>query len=173
MPGGGITPAVATDTLRIDDLRPGDWERVSKIFAEGIATGDSTFETEVPSWETWDADHLPGLRLVARDGERVVGWAAASRVSVREVYRGVAEVSVYVSEEARGRSAGEALLRALIDAADAEGVWTLEAIVIVENEASARMVEACGFRLVGRRERLGCLRDRWRDVLLYERRRPD
>ena len=169
---GGIITLVATDTLHIDDMRPSDWGRVSEIYAEGIATGDSTFETEVPSWEAWDADHLPDLRLVARDGERVVGWAAASRVSIREVYRGVAEVSVYVSEEARGRNAGEALLRALIDAADAGSIWTLEAVVIVENEASARMVEACGFRLVGRRERLGCLRGRWRDVLLYERRRP-
>lgn len=157
----------------ITPLRAEDWPRVAEIFAEGIATGDSTFETEVPSWERWDADRIPGLRLVARDGGRVIGWAAASRVSVREVYRGVAECSVYVAREARDSGVGEPLLRALIDAANGAGIWTLEAIIFVENTPSRRMVEACGFRQVGRRERLGEVRGRWRDVFLMERRRPD
>src|SRR5262245_23001545 len=152
-------------------MTPADWDRVAAIYAAGIATGDSTFETEVPSWERWDRDHLPEPRLVARLDGRVVGWGAANRTSVREVYRGVAEVSVYVAEEARGAGVGEPLLTALADAADASGLWTLEAIVIDGNAASARMVEACGFRLVGRRERLGRLGGAWRDVLLYERRR--
>lgn len=153
-------------------MRRSDWDRVAEIFAEGIATGESTFETEVPGWERWDRDHLPAPRLVARLGGRVVGWGAANRTSIRHVYRGVAEVSVYVAEEARGEGVGEPLLRALAGAGHAAGLWTLEANVIAENAASARMVEACGFRLVGRRERLGRLRGRWRDVLLYERRRP-
>ncbi len=152
-------------------MRPEDWDRVAEIYAQGIATGDSTFETEVPSWERWDADHLPGLRLVARLDGRIVGWAAASRVSVRDVYRGVAEVSVYVADEARGSGVGEPLLRALIDASEDAGVWTLEAVIFVENRASRAMVEACGFRLVGRRERLGRREGRWRDVWLMERRR--
>lgn len=161
-----------TRTPHIAPMEPADWDRVAAIYADGIATGDSTFETEVPSWERWDADHVPGLRLVARDGDRVVGWAAASRVSIREVYRGVVECSVYVADDARGSGVGEPLLRALIDAAGRAGIWTLEAVVFVENTASRRMVEACGFRLVGRRERLGELRGRWRDVYLMERRRP-
>lgn len=150
-----------------------DWEDVAAIYAEGIATGDSTFETEVPSWERWDADHLTGLRLVARDDDGVAGFAAASRTSIREVYRGVAECSVYVARDARGSGVGEPLLRALIAAADDAGYWTLEAVVFVGNEPSRRMVEACGFRLVGRRERIGEAGGRWRDVLLFERRRPD
>ena len=154
-------------------MRRSDWERVAEIFAQGIATGDSTFETEVPGWERWDRDHLPAPRLVAQLGGRVVGWGAANRTSIRHVYRGVAEVSVYVAEEARGEGVGEPLLTALTEAAHAAGLWTLEAIVIAGNTASAKMVEACGFRLVGRRERLGLLRGRWRDVLLYEHRRAE
>ncbi|HTI35498.1 MAG TPA: GNAT family N-acetyltransferase [Miltoncostaea sp.] len=161
------------DGPEITPMRPEDWDRVADIFAEGIATGDSTFETTVPSWERWDRDHLPEPRLVARLGGRVVGWGAANRTSIRDVYRGVAEVSVYVAEEARGEGVGEPLLTALAEAAHETGLWTLEAIVIAENTASAKMVEACGFRLVGRRERLGELRGRWRDVLLYERRRAE
>ena len=159
--------------LEIGPMRPDEWGQVERILAEGIATGDSTFETRTPSWERWDADHLDGLRLVAREGEEVLGWAAASRVSVRDVYRGVVECSVYVRADARGRGVGEALLQALVQAADAAGVWTLEAIVFVENVASAKMVEDAGFRLVGRRERLGKVRGEWRDVFLYEHRRPD
>lgn len=157
----------------IAPMRPSDWEGVAAVYAEGIAEGDSTFETEVPGWARWDADHLPGLRLVARgEGGSIDGWAAASRTSVRDVYRGVAECSVYVARQARGEGVGEPLLRALIDAADAQGIWTLEAVVFVENRASRKMVEACGFRLVGRRERLGEVDGRWRDVLLFERRAP-
>lgn len=154
-------------------MRHEDWDRVADIFAEGIATGDSTFETTVPSWERWDRDHLTEPRLVARLGGRVVGWGAANRTSIRDVYRGVAEVSVYVAEEARGAGVGEPLLVALAEAAHAAGLWTLEAVVIAENTASAKMVEACGFRLVGRRERIAELRGRWRDTLLYERRRAE
>lgn len=159
--------------VRIEPMRPEDWEAVERILAEGIATGDSTFETETPSREAWEADHLDGMSLVAREGGEVLGWAAASRVSVREVYRGVVECSVYVARRARGRGVGEALLPALLETAVAVGVWTVEAIVFVENEASAKMVRGAGFRLVGRRERLGRVGGRWRDVLLFEWRRPD
>jgi phosphinothricin acetyltransferase len=153
-------------------MRRGDWPRVAEIYAEGIATGLSTFETEVPSWESWDADHLPDHRLVAADGTDVLGWAALSRVSIRPVYRGVAEASVYVAEEARGRGVGEVLLRALLEGADAAGIWTVEAVVFPENAASVAMLESCGFRVVGLRERLGEREGRWRDVLLLERRGP-
>lgn len=162
---------VADRPLTITAMRPDDWERVAEIYAQGIATGDSTFETEVPAWERWDADHLPQARVVARLGDVIVGWAAASRISVREVYEGVAECSVYVADEARHDGVGAPLLQTLIAASEEAGIWTLEAVIFVENAASRRMVESCGFRLVGRRERLGRLGDRWRDVYLMERRR--
>ncbi len=153
-------------------MRPEDWDDVAAIYAEGIRTGNATFETEVPSFEVFDERHLREGRLVARDGDEVLGWATLSRASVREVYRGVAECSVYVAEAARGRGVGEALLGALEERADAVGIWTLEAVVFPENEASVAMLESCGFRVVGRRERLGRLGGEWRDVLLLERRGP-
>ena len=159
-----------TTDVDISPMEPGDWPGVAAVYAEGIRTGAATFETEVPSWERWDRDHLDDHRLVARSGGEVIGWAALSRVSIREVYRGVAEASVYVGEGARGSGVGEALLDALVASAEAGGIWTVEAVVFPENEASVAMLEACGFRVVGRRERLGEREGRWRDVLLLERR---
>jgi phosphinothricin acetyltransferase len=161
-----------TSPISIEAMRPGDWDAVAAIYAEGIRTGNATFETEVPSYEVFDERHLPDHRLVARDGGGVVGWAALSRASIREVYRGVAECSVYVAGEARGGGVGEALLEALARSADGGGIWTLEAVVFPENRASLAMLESCGFRVVGRRERLGWLGGEWRDVLLLERRGP-
>jgi L-amino acid N-acyltransferase YncA len=153
-------------------LRAEHWDAVARIYAEGIATGNATFETEVPSWERWDAAHFPGHRLVAlRDGE-VVGWAALSPVSARPVYAGVAEESVYVAGKARGQGIGRALLEALIDSADAAVIWTIQTGIFPENEASVRLHERVGFRVVGVRERLGRHRGLWRDVLLLERRSP-
>ncbi len=153
----------------IRDLHAGDWPRVRAIYEDGIRSGDATFETEAPEWEAWDAGHL-ALRLVAeRDGE-VVGWAALSAVSDRCVYQGVAEVSVYVADAARGAGVGRALLEELVARSEADGIWTLQAGVFPENEASLRLHRACGFREVGVRERLGELGGVWRDVLLLERR---
>ena len=156
--------------ITIEEMRPEDWDRVAAIYAEGISTGLSTFETEVPPWERWDRDHLDEGRLVARADGEVVGWAALSRVSIRDVYRGVAEASAYVATDARGGGVGEALLEALVEAAEAAGIWTVEAIVFPENGPSVSMLEQTGFRVVGRRERLGRRDGRWRDVLLLERR---
>lgn len=156
--------------MRLDIMRPEDWPAVSTIYREGIAAGDATFETEVPPWEQWDRVHLGICRLVARWGSEVVGWAALTPVSGRCVYAGVAEVSVYVDEALRGRGIGVQLLRALVRSSELEGIWTLQAGIFPENEASVRMHERCGFRLVGRRERLGKVNGRWRDVLLLERR---
>lgn len=150
-----------------------DWPAVRAIYEAGIATGLATFETVAPSWEGWDAAHLPDHRLVARDGGgSVVGWAAASPVSDRCAYAGVVEASVYVDPAAQGRGIGRRLLDALVRSTELAGVWTVQAGIFPENEASLRLHEACGFRRVGVRERLGRIDGEWRDVVLLERRSP-
>lgn len=152
-------------------MTAGHWEGVRAVYREGIATGQATFETDAPAWEAWDGSHLKHSRLVAvAPGGEVAGWAALSRVSDRCVYGGVAEVSVYVGEGFRGRGLGRALLAALVESSEREGIWTLQAGVFPENTASVRVHEACGFRVVGRRERVGRMRGVWRDTLLLERR---
>jgi len=158
--------------LEIGAMTPGDWPRVAEIYAEGIATGGATFETDVPPWDEWDTAHLPAPRPVVRAGDRIMAWAAVARVSAREVFRGRVECSLYVAAEARGQGVGEALMSALTAQADAAGLWTLEAVVFPDNAASIGMLEASGFRVVGRRERLAERDGRWRDVLLLERRGP-
>jgi len=148
------------------------WPAVSAIYAEGIATGQATFTTEIPTWEAWDASHLHACRLVAEDDATgaPLGWAALSPVSSRCVYGGVAEVSVYVGAAARGQGVGRALLSALVADSEKSGLWTLQAGIFPENTASVRLHEAAGFRQVGRRERIGQLHGQWRDTLLLERR---
>ena len=142
------------------------------IYLEGIATGHATFETQAPSWQEWDEAHLQGGRLVARAGGRIVGWAALSPVSRRKVYSGVAEVSVYVGSQSRGQGIGRALLEQLIRDSEEHAIWTLQAAVFPENEATVSLHKRCGFREVGRRERIGKLNSEWRDTLLLERRSP-
>ena len=156
--------------MLIRALTRADWPAVAAIYAEGIATRNATFETSAPAWESWDASHLTDHRLVAEEGGRVVGWAALSPVSDRCCYAGVAENSVYVAAEARGRGIGRALLEQLISATEAAGLWTIETGIFPENEASVALHERCGFRVVGVRKRLGQLEGVWRDVLLLERR---
>jgi len=151
-------------------LRVEHWERVRTIFAEGIATGQATFETELPEWAAWDRGHMLEPRLVALDSGEVVGWAALSPVSDRCVYGGVSEVSVYVAAAARRRGLGRLLLRELVQASERAGIWTLQAGIFTGNEASIGLHRSCGFREVGVRERLGALHGVWRDVLLMERR---
>jgi L-amino acid N-acyltransferase YncA len=158
--------------VTIAPLRADHWDAVARIYADGIATGHATFETEVPSWERWDAAHLADHRLVALSEHEVVGWAALSPVSDRCVYGGVAEESVYVAADARGRGVGRALLEALIERSEAAGIWTIQTGIFPENEASVRLHERVGFRIVGVRERLGQHTGVWRDVLLLERRSP-
>jgi phosphinothricin acetyltransferase len=160
----------ATMQFVISPMSPGDWEQVEAIYRSGIATGHATFEAAAPAWESWDASHVRECRLVARERERVLGWAALSPVSSRCVYAGVAEVSVYVAEAARGQGVGRALLEGLIAASEAVGIWTLQAGIFPENEASLALHRGCGFREIGRRERLGQMNGVWRDVVLLERR---
>jgi phosphinothricin acetyltransferase len=147
-----------------------DWAEVARIYLEGIESGHATFETDVPSWERWDAAHLPFARLVAIAGEGIIGWAALSRVSAREVYSGVAEISVYVADKSRGQGLGGLLLEALIKESESNGIWTLQASIFPENATSIRLHQRCGFREVGRRERIAKLRGVWRDTVLLERR---
>jgi L-amino acid N-acyltransferase YncA len=157
----------------IDQMRANDWDQVRSIYLEGIRSGNSTFETDAPSWEKWSEGHLPIARLVMRDQEKVLGWAALSPVSNRDVYRGVAEVTVYVAESARGKGIGRALLEALIAESEQNSIWTLQASIFPENTASIALHLRCGFREVGRRERIAMLNGVWRDTILFERRRRD
>jgi len=161
--------AIAT-AISVRDLRPGDWPEVARIFREGIATGNATFETAVPSWAAWDTAHVADHRLVAERNGLVVGWIALVPVSPRECYAGVAEVSAYVGERARGKGVGAELLAALVESSEPAGIWTLETGVFPENETSLRLLQRFGFRIVGTRERIGRLHGIWRDVVFLERR---
>lgn len=146
------------------------WEMVRAIYEEGIASGNATFETKAPEWAVWNSAHLNNCRFVAEGEKEIVGWAALSPVSGRCVYAGVAEVSVYVSRRAQGQGVGRKLLHALVASSEGEGIWTLQAGIFPENLASLAIHKHCGFREVGRRERLGKMNGLWRDVLLLERR---
>jgi phosphinothricin acetyltransferase len=154
----------------LDEMRESDWPAVRSIYQEGIETLLATFESAAPEWDEWNKSHRRDCRLVARETGSVLGWAALSPVSDRCVYGGVAEVSVYVGEAARGRGVGKALLTELAARTEAAGIWTLQAGLFAENQASVALHRACGFREVGVRKRLGKLAGRWRDVLLMERR---
>jgi L-amino acid N-acyltransferase YncA len=154
----------------VRDLRPGDWPEVARIFEQGIATGNATFETEVPSWEAWDEAHLGEHRFVAERDGRVSGWIALAPVSPRACYAGVAEVSTYVGEEARGEGIGAQLLAAAIESSERAGLWTLQTGVFPENDASLRLLSRFGFRALGTQQRIGRLHGVWRDVVLLERR---
>ncbi|HEV8069292.1 MAG TPA: GNAT family N-acetyltransferase [Planctomycetaceae bacterium] len=159
-------------SVEIRPMAPADWERVRAIYEQGIASGQATFELEAPTWERWDAAHLPFARLVARFEGRVIGWAALSPVSGRCCYAGVAEVSVYVETDRRSQGVGRQLLLATIAESERCGIWTLQGGAFEENEASLRLQRACGFRVVGKRERIGQLHGVWRDTILTERRSP-
>jgi phosphinothricin acetyltransferase len=154
----------------LQEMMDDDWEQVRSIYLEGLREGNSTFETEAPSWEAWNEAHLASPRLVMRAADQVLGWAALSPVSKRRVYSGVAEVTIYVTQLARGKGIGRKLLEALIEASERAGIWTLQASIFPENVASVELHLKCGFREVGRRERIARLNGVWRDTVLFERR---
>jgi L-amino acid N-acyltransferase YncA len=162
--------AVDSTTITIAELLHEHWPGIARVYEEGIATGNATFETEVPTWAAWDSSHLAGHRLVALRRGEVVGWAAVTPVSDRCVYGGVVENSVYVAEDARGQGVGQRLLEELVVSTEAAGIWTIQTGIFPENEGSIRLHERVGFEVVGRRKRLGKLHGQWRDVLLLERR---
>ena len=156
-------------------MKPEDWQQVRSIYLEGIATGNSTFEADVPAWEKWDSAHLPEHRLVVREGNSILAWAALSPVSSRCVYSGVVELSLYVATGHRGRGIGSALLKAIINSTEKAGLWTLQGGIFPENTPSLRLVKKHGFKEIGRRKRIGKmtygdLAGTWRDVILVERR---
>ena len=158
------------NTILIRPMAAADWASVAEIYAQGIATGNATFEQEVPTWEIWDNAHLKPCRLVAEFDEKIVGWAALTPVSGRCVYSGVAEVSVYVSANHRGQKLGSQLLIQLIKESELNNFWTLQAGIFPENEPSLKIHTDQGFRIVGSREKIGKLNGVWRDALLLERR---
>ena len=161
---------MAEHALQIRPLAAGDWEFVRSIYLDGIATGQATFETEAPTWEKWSDAHLPAPRLTAISNSRIVAWAALSPVSARTVYKGVAEVSVYVARERQGQGIGRAMLEALVNESEKLGIWMLQASIFRENVASVALHLSCGFREVGTRRRIGRMKGVWRDTLLLERR---
>lgn len=156
--------------MEIVAIQKHHYPSISAIYAEGIATGKATFETNVPSWEAWDKSHLSVCRIAAMDHGKVLGWAALSPVSKRQVYRGVAELSVYVATSARGKGVGKLLLSTLIEMSEANQFWTLQAGIFTTNKASIALHEKCGFRIIGYREKVGKLGDQWMDNMLLERR---
>jgi L-amino acid N-acyltransferase YncA len=156
--------------MEVRELREEDWPAVREIFEQGIATKNATFETEAPAWDAWNRTQLDGHRYVAVEQGRVVGWVAAHPVSLRPCYRGVVEHSVYVDDRFQGRGIGRVLLERLVESTEADGIWTIQTGVFPENEASLRLHERCGFRVVGTQERLGKLDGVWRDVVVIERR---
>jgi L-amino acid N-acyltransferase YncA len=160
----------ARPSVELRPLEPRDWAAVEDIYWDGMRGGLATFETEVPAWETWDAAHLDGHRLVADLMGDVVGWAALSPVSMRRCYAGVVENSVYVARQAQGLGIGRALLERLIAGAEAAGIWTIQTSIFPENRASLALHERCGFRVIGTRERIAKRDGVWRDTVFLERR---
>lgn len=168
--------------LKIDKMQPEHWADVAHIYAEGVETGHATFQKDIPTWADWDAAHLPYGRLIAvktavKTAENVentegvlLGWTALSAVSNRCVYGGVAELSVYVSAAARGQGVGKLLMEHLIQAAEINGLWTLQAGIFPENTGSVQLHLRTGFRQIGFREKVGKMDGVWRDTLFFERR---
>lgn len=144
---------------------------VARIYEEGIATGVATFETSAPAWKDWDATHLKyGRKAIIDPDGQMLGWSALSPVSNRCVYGGVAEVSVYVAQSARGKGIGSTLLNILITESEKNNIWTLQSGIFRENEASIAIHEKCGFRMIGYKEKIGKLHGIWKDNVLMERR---
>ncbi|MGI9531915.1 N-acetyltransferase family protein [Lutimonas sp.] len=156
--------------IEIQQMKPEDWLEVSEIYRQGIETDVATFEKSVPRWEEWDKNHLESCRIVAKIDGSVVGWAALSPVSSRCVYGGVAEVSVYVATNLRGKKVGAILLKNLIDQSEVQGYWSLQSGIFPENLASIKLHENLGFRKIGFRERIGQLDGEWKDNVLMEKR---
>ncbi|MEM8894524.1 MAG: N-acetyltransferase family protein [Bacteroidota bacterium] len=159
--------------LHIRSMLPSDWYSVRTIYEEGIATGVATFESDIPSWEVWDGEHLDHSRYVAVQDDRVMGWVSLAPVSGRCAYKGVAEISIYITESAKGTGIAAALIQKVIQSSEDQGIWTLFAAMTATNEASIRFHEKNGFRRIGYREKIGKLNGEWQDTVIFERRSPN
>lgn len=157
-------------SMKLIEISAENYSEVARIYGEGLLTGTATFETTIPSWEKWDTGHLSFGRILAVEADNYFGWASLSPVSSRCVYGGVAEVSVYVSNSARGKGVGEFLLKKLIEISEENNIWTLQSGIFRENVASHKLHTKCGFREIGFKERVGQLRGVWKDNVLLERR---
>ncbi len=157
-------------SMIVIEISEENYPEVARIYDEGLKTGTATFETTIPTWEKWDTGHLSFGRIMAVDENNYLGWAALSPVSSRCVYGGVAEVSVYISESARGKGVGEFLLKNLIEISEANNIWTLQSGIFRDNMASHKLHIKCGFREIGFKERVGQLKGIWKDNVLLERR---
>lgn len=156
--------------IHFEAMKKNDFTNVMAIYQEGIQTGHATFQTDIPSWQDWHRSHFEDCRIVMKKEDRIIAWAALNPVSSRNVYRGVAEVSIYVKAEFRKQGYGKRLLRYLIEASEKKGYWTLQSSIFPENKGSLKIHQDCGFKIVGNREKLGKMHDQWRDVYLLERR---
>lgn len=156
---------------KIDEMKKDDWSKVANIYLEGIKTGLATFQTQVPTWDEWNNSHISSCRLVVRLGDTVLGWGALSPTSSRCVYKGVAEVSIYIGEKYKGKGIGTFLLKNLIELSEKNGFWTLQSGIIRKNLTSIALHEKCGFREVGIREKVAKMNNKeWMDVVFMERR---
>ena len=164
-------PSLVPTDVTVRALEDRDWVAVRRIYSEGIATGNATFETVTPTRHALETKWLPGHRWVAEVDGEVAGWTAITPVSDRECYAGVGETSVYVGAGLRGRGIGKALLQKQVTAADAGGLWTLQTSIFPENQASIGLHHAAGYRTLARRERIAKHHGVWRDTVLLERRR--
>lgn len=161
---------MSTGSILLAPMQSSEWPEVERIYLEGIATKNATFETQSPGWETWNKAHRTDCRIVARIDNNIVGWAALSNVSSRCVYAGVAEVSIYIDSKYRGKGVGDKLMAQLVNESEQNGLWTLQAGIFPENKASIALHLKHGFRILGVREKVGKMDDYWRDVALLERR---
>lgn len=156
---------------QLDCMKESDWDQVKQIYLDGIRTGIATFQTEAPEWEEWDKVHVLSCRIVARSEDFILGWAALSPTSSRCCYKGIGEVSIYVSESSKGQGIGTALLQRLISESEINGFWTLQSSITKENRGSLALHKKCGFREIGYREKIAQMPDgKWHDVVLMERR---
>jgi len=158
------------DKILITEMKEESWPEVQRIYNEGIATKNATYETEAPEWDAWNLSHRKDCRLIALNDKQIAGWAALSIVSGRSVYSGVAEVSVYIDADFRGMGVGNQLMKQLITDSERNGIWTLQSGIFPENKASMALHIKHGFRIVGTREKVGKMEDVWRDTILLERR---
>lgn len=156
--------------MEIISIEKHHYQDIANIYKQGIETGVATFETSVPTWETWNDSKLLHSRFVAVDHNEVLGWIALSKVSSRCVYEGVAEVSIYIAENRRGKGVGKILMENVIKESEAHGIWTLQSGMFVENEATIALHKMFGFRIVGYREMIGKLRGVWKNTVMMERR---